>query len=247
MEPKTLTSETPGAAQGVPVTFDRMAGACAVAVAAIFLFQELVLRLSPGPSTLDEWLAAPLAPVEKLRMALMFVLFFLSLVTYAGVSFRAGNDASKLALVFATIGCMVELGYRAVEMQAVPQWAEAYRQAEDALLRAELRSRVETFLDVTASIYAVIRGAAILTSVCFGIALLPAKGLQRAVAFLFTANAARLAMGYPRPFVPALAPILDWMFILVLAPLYVCIGVWLWNPPEYVTLPEAGQRPRRVT
>jgi hypothetical protein len=238
MEPKTLTSETPpGVARGgVPLTLDRVAGACAVAVAAIFLFQELVLRLSPGPSTVDEWLASPLAPVERLRMALMFVLFFLSLVTFAGITYRAGSDASKLALVFATIGCIVELGYRAVEMQALPQWADAYRQAEDSLLRAELRSRVESFLDVTTSIYAVIRGAAILTSICYAIALLRAKGLQRTVAFLFTANAARLAMNYPRPFVPALAPVLDWMFILVLAPLYVCIGVWLWNPSEFVTV-----------
>jgi hypothetical protein len=71
-----------------------------------------------------------------------------------------------------------------------------------------------------------------LTSVCFGLALMPAKGLQRTVALLFTANAARLALNYPRPFFPFLAPILDWIFILVLAPLYVCIGVWLWSPTE---------------
>src|SRR5262249_29837822 len=147
-----------------------------------------------------------------------------------------GSDAAKLALVFATIGCIVELGYRSVEMQALPQWADAYRQAEDSLLRAELRSRVESFLDVTTSIYAVIRGAAILTSISYAIALLRAKGPHRVFAFLFVANAARLAMNYPRPFVPALAPLLDWMFILVLAPLYVCIGVWLWNPPEFVTV-----------
>jgi uncharacterized RDD family membrane protein YckC len=236
-EPKTLNSEAqPGTPQGLPLTFERVAGACAVAVAAIFLFQELVLRLSPGPSTADEWLAAPLASVEKLRMALMFVLFFLSLVAYAGVSFRAGNEASRVALVFAAIGCAVELGYRAVEMQALPQWAEGYRLAEDTAVRAIFRSRVESFLDVTSSLYSVIRGTAILTSVCFGIALLPAKGLQRTVALLFTANAARLALNYPRPFVPALAPILDWVFILVLAPLYVCIGVWLWSPTEPVVV-----------
>jgi hypothetical protein len=232
MEPKTLTSETPAAAHGPPIGFERVAGACAVVVAAIFSFQELVLRLSPGPSTLDDWLSAPLSPLERLRMALMFVLFFLALLAHAGVALRAGNDAAKVAFVFAAIACTIELGYRAVEMQALPRWADAYRQAEDALLRAELRSRVETFLDVTTSIYAVIRGAAILTSVCFGLALLPAKGLQRTVALLFTANAARLALNYPRPFVPALAPVLDGMFIVVLAPLYVCIGVWLWNPRE---------------
>ena len=238
MEPKTLNSETepPPGAGGLPLSFERVAGACAVAVAAIFLFQELVLRLSPGPSTVDEWLAEPLASVERLRMALMFVLFFLSLVAYAGIAFRAGNDASKVALLFATIACVIELGYRAVEMQAVPQWADAYRQAEDMVVRAALRSRVETFQDVTASLYAVIRGAAILTSVCFGVALLPSTGLQRTVALLFTANAARLALNYPRPFVPVLAPILDVVFILVLAPLYVCIGVWLWSPVESVTV-----------
>src|SRR5262249_5443464 len=144
MEPKTLTSETepPSAPRGLPLTFDRVAGACSVAVAAIFLFQELVLRLSPGPSSVDESLSAPLAPVERLRMGLMFVLFFLSLVTYAGISFRAGNDPAKLGLVLATIACVAELGYRSVEMQALPQWADAYRQAEDALSRAVLRSRV---------------------------------------------------------------------------------------------------------
>jgi hypothetical protein len=233
MVPKTLNSETePSASAAAPISFERVAGACAVVVAGIFVFQELVLRLSPGPSTVDEWLAAPLASIEKLRMALMFVLFFLSLVSFAGLAFRANRDAAKVALIFATIGCAMELAYRAVEMQAVPQWAEAYRQASDALVRAELRSRVEVFQDMTASIYAVIRGAAILTSVSFAVALLPAKGLKRAVALLFTANAARLALSYPRPFVPALGSVLDWVFILVLAPLYVCIGVWLWNPPE---------------
>jgi hypothetical protein len=233
LEPKTLNSETePPPVRGFALSFERVAGACAVAVAAIFLFQELVLRLSPGPATVDEWLASPLAGVERLRMSLMFVLFFLSLVAYAGIAFRVPNDAAKMGLVFAAIGCIIELGYRAVEMGAVPQWAEAYRQAEDTLARAVLRSRVETFQDVTMSLYSVIRGTAILTSVCFGLALLPAKGLQRTVALLFTANAARLALNYPRPFFPFLAPILDWIFILVLAPLYVCIGVWLWSPTE---------------
>src|SRR3954468_2815570 len=104
MDPKTLNSETePPAARAWPLTFERAAGACAVAVAAIFLFQELVLRLSPGPTTVDEWLAAPLASVERLRMALMFLLFLLSLVAYVGVAYRAANSASRMALLFATI------------------------------------------------------------------------------------------------------------------------------------------------
>ena len=163
-------------------------------------------------------------------MALMFVLFFLSLAAYAGVAFRAANDAAKMALLFATVACATELGYRAVEMGAVPQWAEAYRQAEDTLVRATLRSRVETFQDVTTALYSVIRGAAILDERLLrrgppsraGLAAhgrAPLHGQRRA-------NRAQL----PATLFPFLAPVLDWVFILVLAPLYVCIGVWLWTP-----------------
>ena len=42
-------------------------------------------------------------------------------------------------------------------------------------------------------------------------------------------NAVRLSMNYVKPLAPGLEPILDWTFILVLAPLYGCLGVWLWR------------------
>jgi hypothetical protein len=208
-------------------TFELVAGASSLAVATIFVFQEVVLRLAPEPSTTEELLAAPAAPIEKLRMALMFGLFFLSLITYAGVAFRSGNDAAKAGLVFATIACAIELAYRSVEMVAVPQWAEAHRHATDATVRTLLRGRVEVFQDVTTALYAVIRGAAMLTSACFGAALWRAAGLGRAISILFFVNLVRLGLNYLRPSVALLGPILDWVFIAVLAPLYASLGLWL--------------------
>jgi hypothetical protein len=238
IDAKTLNSETdrpPAARYPPPPLFWRVGGACSFAVAAIFVFQEFVLRLAPGPSTAAEWLAAPLAPLERVRMGFMFALFFLSLLTYAGVAFRADNDAARAGLVFGTIACTVELAYRAVEMDAVPAWAETYRQTQDPSLRALLQARIEAFGDVTTAIYDVIRGAAMLTSLCFGGALFRGSGWQRTVALLFFANAARLGLNYTKPFVPALAPILDGVFIVVLAPLYGCVGWWLWLPEAHAS------------
>src|SRR5687767_8617095 len=58
-------------AASVDLRFFRVASACAFLVVAIFLFQEIVLRVAPGPSTTDEWLAAPVAAIERLRISLM--------------------------------------------------------------------------------------------------------------------------------------------------------------------------------
>ena len=218
-----------------PRWFSRFAALAAITVAVIFLFQEVALRVTPGPSSTDEWLAAPLPAIERMRAALMFALFFPSLLTYAAVTQRAKHDAARIGLVFATVACLVELGYRAVEVQAVPNWAEAYRQTEDPAVRAILRARIDEFQDVVAALYGVIRGAAMLASACFAAALLRSPGLGRAVAPLFAANAQRLALAYAKPWVPALEPILDWMFIVVLAPLYACIGLWLWSSGESAT------------
>jgi hypothetical protein len=209
--------------------FFRITAVCAFAVVGIFLFQEIVLRVAPGPSTTAEWLAAPLVTIERLRMALMFCLFFFSLTAYAGVAFRLPDPAARAGLLFATIACVVELGYRAVEMRAVPEWAEAYRQAQDPGLRALLRARIDTFQEVTASLYSVIRGAALLASLGYAAAFRRSKGLERAIFLLFLSNALRLSLNSLKPFVPVLEPILDGMFILVLAPLYGCLGVWLWR------------------
>jgi hypothetical protein len=231
LEPKTVSSEAEEVSKRTSSVrwFGRVAAVGSFIVVAIFLFQEVALRLAPGPSTTEEWLAASLTTIERLRMAFMFSLFFFSLLTYAGVASRAGNDAARAGLVFATITCAIELAYRAVEMHAVPQWAEAYRQAQDSIVRGDLRARVEAFQDVTTALYKVIRGTALLTSACFGVALWGGSGLQRGTALLFLANAARLAMNYARPLSPALSPILDWVFIAVLAPLYTCLGAWLWS------------------
>jgi hypothetical protein len=232
IDAKTLTSETEGSASREKrrLTFGRAAGACSFAVVAIFVFQEFVLRLSPGPSTVDEWLSQPLSAVEQVRMALMFALFFFEMVVFTGIALRSGTDAARAGLVFGVLACTVELLYRAVEMGAVPDWAEAYRQAQDATAQALLRSRIEAFEHVTASLYSVIRGAALATSLCFGAALWRSQGLTQAVALLFFANAGRLCLHYLKGFVPALSPILDAVFIAVLAPLYVCVGLWLWQP-----------------
>jgi hypothetical protein len=207
--------------------FFRVAGACAFVVVAIFLFQEVVLRVAPGPATTDEWLAIPISAIERVRMALMFSLFFFSLTTYAGVAFRLDDPAARTGLFFGTIGSIIELAYRAVEMRALPQWADAYRQAQDPALRAILRARVDTFHDVTASLYIVIRGTALCTNLFFAGALRRSEGLERAIQLLFLANAARLGMNYLKPLASGLEPVLDWMFILVLAPLYGSLGVWL--------------------
>jgi hypothetical protein len=207
--------------------FFRVAGACAFIVVAIFLFQEVVLRVAPGPATTDEWLARSVPAIERVRMALMFSLFFFSLTTYAGVAFRLDDPAARAALFFGTIASVIELAYRAVEMRALPQWAEAYRQAQDPAWKAILRARIDTFQDVIASLYIVIRGGALCTNLLFAAALRRRDGLERAIHLLFLANAARLGMNYLKPLAPGLEPILDWMFILVLAPLYGCLGVWL--------------------
>jgi hypothetical protein len=219
-----------------PRWFSRFAALAAISVAVIFLFQEVALRVTPGPSSTDEWLAAPLPAIERLRATLMFALFFPSLLTYAAVTQRAKHDAARVGLVFATVGCVVELAYRAVEVHAVPGWADAYRQTEDPAVRAILRARIDAFQDITVALYSVIRGAAMLTSSCFAAALLRSPGLGRAVALLFAANAQRVALAYVKPWVPALEPILDWMFIVVLAPLYACIGFWLWSAGESAAL-----------
>jgi hypothetical protein len=224
----TVKSNAPPSGAPSP-WFYRAASACAFAVALIFLFQEIVLRLAPGPATTDEWLAAPLATIERLRMALMFALFFFSLTAYAGVAFRLADEAARAGLVFGTLACIIELGYRAVEMRAVPDWAEAFRQTHDPALRALLRARIDTFQDVTTSLYSVIRGAALCTNACFAAALWRTKGLDRTLGALFLANAARLWLHYLKPMLPVLEPALDWMFIAVLAPLYTCLGVWLWQ------------------
>jgi hypothetical protein len=232
IDAKTLTSGTEGSAsrERRRLTFERVAGACSFAVVAIFVFQEFVLRLSPGPSTVDEWLAEPLPAIERLRMALMFALFFFEIVVFTGIALRWGTDAARAGLVFGVLACTVELLYRSVEMGAMPDWADAYRHAQDPAAQAILRSHVEVFGHVTASLYSVIRGAALATSLCFGAALWRSPGLTQAVALLFFVNAGRLCLHYLKGFVPALAPILDAVFIAVLAPLYVCVGLWLWQP-----------------
>jgi hypothetical protein len=224
-------SSTPPRAAESP-WFYRAAGACALVVVAIFLFQEVALRFAPGPGTTDEWLAGPLSSVEEVRMGLMFALFFFSLAAYAGLTFRVGNEAARAGLFFGTIACVIELGYRAVEMRAVPDWAEAYRHTQDPAVRALLRARIDAFQDVTLSLYSVIRGAALCTNACFAAALWRGAGLERAVGFLFLANAARLWLHYSKPMVPALGSVLDATFILFLAPLYACLGVWLWRPSQ---------------
>jgi hypothetical protein len=211
--------------------FGQVAGICSFAVAAIFVFQEFVLRLAPGPSTTDEWLAAPLTSIERARMGAMFLLFFLALFTYAGIAFRAGNSMARAALVFGALGCAIELTYRAVEMGAAPQWADGYRQAHDVVTQSLYRSRIEVFQDVIAALYILIRGAAIATSLCFGTALWRATGLQRGVSLFFFANAVRLLLSYAKPLVPGLEPVLDWVFVAVLVPLYVCAGLWLRSDP----------------
>lgn len=215
--------------------FYRVAGGCAFTVAAIFVFQEVALRIAPGPDTTDEWLAGPLSAIEEVRMALMFALFFFSLAAYAGLTFRVGGEPARAGLFFGTIACVVELTYRAVEMHAVPGWAEAYRQTQDPALRALLRARIDVFQDVTLSLYSVIRGAALAANACFAAALFRARGLERAVGLFFLANAARLWLHYSKPMVPALAPVLDVMFIVVLAPLYATLGVWLCRPSERIS------------
>jgi len=231
---KTLDSafDRAGTASTREDWFFRLASICAFVVVAIFLFQEVVLRVAPSPSTTDEWLATPLSAIERVRMALMFSLFFFSLTTYAGVAFRLGDAAARLGLVFATIACVIELAYRAVEMRAVPAWAEAYRQAQDPALRDILRARVDAFQDVTASLYGVIRGAAFCTNLSFAAALRKSEGLARGIQLLFLVNAVRLSINYVKPLAPGLEPILDWMFILILAPLYACLGVWLWRSKD---------------
>jgi hypothetical protein len=201
-------------------------------VATIFVFQEVALRLAPGPGTTDEWLAGPLSLVEEVRMALMFALFFFSLAVYAGLTFRIGGEPARAGLLFAVIACVIELAYRAVEMRAVPDWAEAYRRTQDPAVRALLRARIDAFQDVTLALYSVIRGAALCASACFAAALWRAKGLERVVGLLFLANATRLWLHGSKGVVPMLGPALDAMFILVLAPLYICLGIWLWRPSQ---------------
>jgi len=92
--------------------------------------------------------------------------------------------------------------------------------------------RSDGIQDVTASLYSVIRGAAFCTSLCFAAALQKSEGLARGIQLLFLVNAVRLSINYVKPLAPGLGPIVDWMFILVLAPLYGCLGVWLWRSKD---------------
>jgi hypothetical protein len=224
MSPASITERV-----GTAVRFERLAGACALVGAAIFVFQEIVLRLWPGPSSVDGWLAAPLTPIEKVRMWLMFALFFLLLGAYTALTIRVGNDWARMGMVFVAVGYLVELAYRAVELHAVPGWADSYRQLHDETARHTLRARIEAFSDITTALYLVIRAGAIFANLCFATALWRGTGLTRALSLLFLGNAIRLSIGYLRPSLPAIAPVLDWIFILMVTPLYTSLGIWLWR------------------
>jgi hypothetical protein len=212
----------------------RVAAVAAFAVAAIFVTQEICLRLGADPSSADELIRVGVQPGNLLRARLMFLLFFGLLTVYAAIFAEKRRHVALLGLVFGAVSCVMELGYRAVELDGVfARWLPAYLAAQGEPARLVARARLDGFYDVVTAVYRVIGVASPLASLCFGLATIRgATRLERAVGVLFFANLARQSLRWVVvPLFPAAAGVNAAVFAFVVVPLYVVVGAWLWRTP----------------
>lgn len=218
----TARALTPGSARAGGV----VGAAASTAVAAIFIVQEICLSLAVDPSSADELVRVGVQPVNLLRARLMFVLFFLQFIAYAALYLRRRSFASLLGLIFGAVAGLFEIGYRAVELEALfKHWLPALWHAQSTAEILLARTRIENFYVLVAVAYRVIGTAGPLSYLCFGVETVRgADTLERVVGALFLANCVRLLLPWM-----GLAWINEFLFIALMAPLYLAIGAWLWR------------------
>src|SRR6266542_3732225 len=184
----------------------RIAAVAAFAVAAIFVTQEICLLLAVDPSSADELIKSGVQPLNLLRARLMFYVFFLVLTVQAALFARTRSFPALLGLVVGSIGCTMELSYRALELEGLfARWLPAYLQAHDDAARQLAHARLDAFYDLVMVAYRVIGVTAPMTSLCFALATFRgATRLERTLGILFFVNCARQSLPFVVPLLPAL-------------------------------------------
>jgi hypothetical protein len=211
----------------------RIAALAAFAAAAIFITQEICLRLAADPSSADELVRVGVSPINLLRARLMFLLFFFWLTVYTAIYAHTRKHVALLGLIFGVVSCIAELGYRAVELDGLfARWLPAYLAAQGDAARLVGRARLDTFYDLVPAAYRIIGIASPLASLCFGLATFRGRSrLERAVGILFFVNVGRKVVALAAGLLPWLASLNNLLFAIVVIPLYVVIGIWLWRTP----------------
>jgi hypothetical protein len=211
----------------------RLVAVAAFAVAAIFATQEVCLLLAVDPSSTDELVGAGVQPLNLLRARLMFYIFFLIIIVQAALFSRTRSFPALLGLIAGSIGCTVELAYRALELDgAFARWLPALLHAPDASARAIAHARLDTFYDLVIGAYRIIGVTAPATSLAFALANWgrPSR-LQRLLAIFFLVNGARQSISFFVPLLPALSGLSGTLFIFTVLPVYVTAGLWMWREP----------------
>jgi hypothetical protein len=213
----------------------RLGAAAAAAYVAVQLIQRWILMELPVAATAAERAALRVDPLNRTRLWLVFLSFFLLPVFVSAVVANVREERRPLASaggVFFLIFILVELLYRSVELFAVVgTWVPTLLSEADPMRRLVLDAQITAFDQSVRAWYFVLMGCQLLGSLVLAAAVFERSAWNVLVAGMFGVNAARLLLRLLENYAGMtwLQPANTTIYTPAVSLFFLSVGSWLWR------------------
>ena len=220
--------------------FYRTMALCSTTAAVGMLVAQSWLARYPSPEDVADFIALHANPVFIAQSWVILVQVFLMFLAHWGVAvknYRLSPALFATGFLFFLIWELLELVPRSINLFAASYvWAPQYLAAVDESTRSIWEIGFRMFDDVSGAIRETRRVVIILAYLLFGLAIWRIGGWVRAISALYLLNSLRLTLGVIGGWSGS-----TWVsgggtaaFLLLMVPMFILIGVWLWREPEPV-------------